>query len=1434
MAAKKLTQEEIDQLKKDLVEIEQLATRLDRVDIDISGFSELEKSAPLIKLTLKQLRDEWETVTSDSSTLSKSFRNIVQEISQQNIGLKDSLKAYRGLISIADQLQSYQRGGRNLNEKDIAYLKERADLEQIQLKESNDLLKIEEKTSETSIKSLSDKIDGLNKVINQNTKLKKDNTSNLELLEKTEKLKAKEEKNLKQIRSALEFNNSLIEDKEKLFKNLNLVLNETLRQIKKEFAKDLDKSFQSVVKEIQTTDTTVKKTAKTFDFLTSVAQKFQDHQNDINKLNEKDVKVITEKLASEEKRLQNYIVVLKKEEIALNTAKTAQEFRKKSLSEELTLQEQELKLLTEQDAAYTETSDKVKKLRQELSKVNESQSETLNNIEINKITQSKITENLDKQNGAYEKMREKLERIKNEQENIRKTLGLSGVAADGLEQALNKIGFGGLAKAMGIEDARDQMRTLAEEIVKNQEEEITLRKQVEEKKQELASKGYDQVVEKLNKEKQLEEEIATVRGKLSDAQIKAGFGGKALKDKQKELELAKASITEEDKLLIQEAELNKLNEEQVNSLHKQNAQYKGINGQVSVLKKGLQVTGANLAKNLKDPLSLALALIGQMVVALTEADKATGELAKQANMTYSAASSLRQEFGRISELSMDSAVTIKGLQESYLAISETIGAQVDINAANLELMTKLRERAGITNETYGSMLNYAAATGQEVESTVTGFLGGAKALGLQANKVINVKQLLVETSKTSNAIKLSIVGGAEALGRAAAQAKMLGMTLNQVDKIAGSLLQFEDSISAELSAELLTGKELNLERARYAALTGDVETLSKEIAQNIGSAADFTNMNRIQQEALAKAVGMTREELADTLVEQEAFGKLGRKLKDEEKAAYEFAKEKYGLEKAAKMVGEGELDDLMKQQSIQDRFNQSIEKLKEIFVSIADPVLQIVSPLADLVSAVLPAVNAFLSPLMEGFRVLAKTITYIVESTKALLGYFTGSNKELTTMQAIVGSIASIYLGYVAAVKAGLVWQGISAAFSERKALAENASKISIVAQRIAEGAALPFKAISAALSGTKAIAEVTAAEALTAGLVTIAIVGGLAMVAAAMSKANSQAVQVKDGVIDRDKKAVTLSGEFGTVQLDKNDKIYDAKDGKIKVGTDLLGDKKMSKDKMIPSSNTINTTSQEASKDVSKDTSNIFNKLFKNVSKEKEIANVAQNAFTVSKDKNMLSKEKEIINNIVENISTSAIEEISKETNVFKSPIEKTKEITFNNDKLKNTNVLNKTLSYIDKTSDLKTETLTKAANQLVFDSTNKLKVNTLINDKQQSDQTKEQTNKFLSTINKEKEFTTIAPNENSNLPESSFNIANNTDKTTSSTTTNNNIVNQASANNVKIMRELTQSFQSLLEENKRQNTVLKYIADKNSDIYIDSTKAGTADRIGATNIGR
>ena len=388
-----------------------------------------------------------------------------------------------------------------------------------------------------------------------------------------------------------------------------------------------------------------------------------------------------------------------------------------------------------------------------------------------------------------------------------------------------------------------------------------------------------------------------------------------------------------------------------------------------------------LGNNLKAAASAAipLLLLTELYSALKLSDKAVGDLAKSFNITYDQALGVRNELNNIAASSMDAAVNTKGLQESMIAIGTALGSNAMLNEQDLVFMTKMREQAGFANEELVEMQKLTFATGGNLEDNTKNLLFAAKTTALNNGVLLNEKDIMRDVAKASNAVKLSVVGGAEGLGKAAAQAKALGMNLSQLDNIASGLLDFESSINAELEAQLLTGKNINLEQARLYALNNDMAGLSREIAKNIGTAADFGKMNRIQQEAVAKAVGMTREDLATTLTDQEALRGLSGKAAEDAKAALAGARARGMTEEQIREKG---IKDLMKQQSVQERLNQSVEKLKDIFVSIAEPILRIVSPLADLISTVLPAINFLLSPLVEGFNLISMGVRMFTDGLK--------------------------------------------------------------------------------------------------------------------------------------------------------------------------------------------------------------------------------------------------------------------------------------------------------------------------------------------------------------------------------------------------------------------------------------------------------------------
>jgi hypothetical protein len=476
---------------------------------------------------------------------------------------------------------------------------------------------------------------------------------------------------------------------------------------------------------------------------------------------------------------------------------------------------------------------------------------------------------------------------------------------------------------------------------------------------------------------------------------------------------------------------------------------------VQGLKKGFGEMKGQIVKGLLNPANLALGAITLLVKALVNADQSAGDLAKEMNMTYSEANKARQELGNMAALSGDVALNTRALQETMVAVGSQLGSNAKLNEADLKTFTKLREQAGYTNEELYGIQQLSLVNGKSLEDNTKEILGGAQAYASRNKLVLNEKQILRDVSKASASLKLTLGGSAEAVAEAAAKARQFGVNLEQAEQISQSLLDFESSIENELSAELLTGKDLNLERARGLALNGDIAGASAEIAKQVGTSVDFAKMNVIQQEALAKAAGMTKDELAQSLMDREALAKLSGVEGKDAKEKFDNLVKQVGMEEAKKRLGNEQLANQFQQQSVQERFAQATEKLQEIFVQIAEPVLAIVSPLANLASTILPAINFVLQPLIQGFQLIGDIISWISSGISSFTDWLSKGSIAATALKAVLAPIAAI----VGTIAAGMIYVSLSAIPVVGPALA-------VVA--VAGMVAMLTKAAAGALSGSK------------------------------------------------------------------------------------------------------------------------------------------------------------------------------------------------------------------------------------------------------------------------------------------------------------------------------------------------------------------------------
>jgi hypothetical protein len=480
----------------------------------------------------------------------------------------------------------------------------------------------------------------------------------------------------------------------------------------------------------------------------------------------------------------------------------------------------------------------------------------------------------------------------------------------------------------------------------------------------------EEILQQLGESKQIEEELtnelrsqADVADKINQ---KLGNTGKILKG------FTKIPIL--GQLIDSEKVLKKVQQESA----------KEGSTKTSVFKSGLKETGKTIKESLLDPTVLmggtftALVKIAQFFVdAMFAADKQVTDIAKNFNISKDSARGTRDAFteiadsaGNFAKIQEGNLLLQKEIVDANIQINNLLGTSVDLsktrNQEGADFVTQFANATkflALSDEEQKGLLDTTAATGKEIDDINTTVLGTAKLRKLESGILINERKILKDVLTLNNANKLTIKGGAEGLTNAAFAAAKLGSNLKTVEKISESLLQFEDSITNEIQAELLLGKEFNFEIARSAALFGDLETVASEVNKQIGSAAKFSEMNVIQQSALAKTFGLQRDELADILVQQEnlnktrgAYVSLGeetiQQLKDTGKIEdavfkrikagtatagdyFKVLKDSESILEAKgqsliQILGDESLASLQAQDA-QSKFNDSLEKAKEIF-----------------------------------------------------------------------------------------------------------------------------------------------------------------------------------------------------------------------------------------------------------------------------------------------------------------------------------------------------------------------------------------------------------------------------------------------------------------------------------------------------------------------
>ena len=248
------------------------------------------------------------------------------------------------------------------------------------------------------------------------------------------------------------------------------------------------------------------------------------------------------------------------------------------------------------------------------------------------------------------------------------------------------------------------------------------------------------------------------------------------------------------------------------------------------------------------PLGLIALLIAAIVMIIKHAIKATDQarkFSKELGVAADEGARLQSQFGTFNGEKAIVAMT---------SMNETLGYNTRLSQESADAMGVFMNHASMSNENLGKIAGNAALIGSD-------FAQVAKYAGEFASETTGELDILKEIASLSKDTVGHFVGRTKEMVRQAKLAKDMNLSLEKTMSVSKGLLDIESSIEAEMTARVLTGKELNFDAARQLALQGDSAGAVKEITDQVGS---LEGMDMIQLESLAQASGLSVGELQGT------------------------------------------------------------------------------------------------------------------------------------------------------------------------------------------------------------------------------------------------------------------------------------------------------------------------------------------------------------------------------------------------------------------------------------------------------------------------------------------------------------------------------------------------------------------------------------------
>ena len=415
-----------------------------------------------------------------------------------------------------------------------------------------------------------------------------------------------------------------------------------------------------------------------------------------------------------------------------------------------------------------------------------------------------------------------------------------------------------------------------------------------------------------------------------------------------------------------------------------------------VRKAGWEALKEETGKALKDPMTWGLltmaaisgiiTLMKKLLDTVFKIDNGITKIANNIGMGKDGAAGIYTNFvnitkeGKVYADNLDRALlSMTNQMEALTGLQDSLGTNAMLSLQTVHNQLLLTKQMGFTAEEAANIQKYSILTNKSAESLL-------QTIVKQNTASISYKKLIKEVSGISAELSMRYGNNVEQIAKAVVQANKLGMSLEETSKISNSLLNFETSIEGELESELLLGKQFNFEKARELALMGKSSEAAGELLKQIGGINSLEKMNVIQRERVAAAIGLSSDELSKAAKEQAILTNLGVQNKNALQEQYDLLVKNHdtvGLTALQDKIRNQENGEVLLSQisqlSVQQRFEESMNKVKEILANIvAGPLMGFINGIVKFLehTTVLKAMLAGIAGLVAAITVPLLTLAF--------------------------------------------------------------------------------------------------------------------------------------------------------------------------------------------------------------------------------------------------------------------------------------------------------------------------------------------------------------------------------------------------------------------------------------------------------------------------